>query len=268
MRDLKVELNNKSVVSAEFVTGVLLTALPFSAGKQLIDSEPQAEEQEIIEISSDEESEPKDEVKKENNKSIPWKKRTLSESNSATGPPSKRRITIGRVKTAAIEILDSDDEHPTARATAMKAIPTKLEAATASGFSYTMPVKVESHGHGGAALSINEAAKDKEGRYIVTQKVKVDSIENLQEVPARWPISPEGTNTAYVFDLNNDKKWQELDPNSKKKYLDRFIKQEVRPNIFMSLLKLSKPYNIILGSRFLGKGDQRFNQSSNSHPVP
>ena len=64
----------------------------------------------------------------------------------------------------------------------MKAISTK--AATASGFSYTMPVEVESHGHGGAALSINEAAKDKEGRYIVTQKVKVDSIENLQEVPA------------------------------------------------------------------------------------
>jgi hypothetical protein len=260
LRDFKVERNYKSVVSSEFVTGVLLTALPFS--KQLIDSEPQAKEQEVIEISSDEESVSKDEVKKENNnlKSIPWKKRTLSNSESATGPPSKRRITLGRVETA-IEILDSDDEHPTA----MKAIPTK--AATA--FSDTRPVKVESHG--GAekmALSINETAKDKEGRYIVTQKVKVDSIKNLQEVPARWPISPEGTNTAYVFDLNNDKKWQELDPNSKKKNLDRFIKQEVRPNIFMSLLKLSKPYYIILGSRFLGKGDQRFNQSSNSHPVP
>ena len=163
-------------------------------------------EQEVIEISSDEELE----VVKENNKSSPSKKRTLS--SSATGSPSKRRITLNM----AIEVQDSDDEHPTA-------IPTKAIPGPATGFSDTRNVKVE---HGTAK---NEAAKDKLGRYIVTQKVKVDLIENLLEVPARWPIPPEEINTAYVIDLNNDKKWQELDTNNKKKRLDRFIKQEVCP---------------------------------------
>ena len=45
------------------------------------------------------------------------------------------------------------------------------------------------------------------GRYIlVTQKVKVDSIENiLVQVPTRWPIPSEGTDTAYDIDLNNDR---------------------------------------------------------------
>lgn len=151
---------------------------------------------------------------RENNKSSPSKKRTLS--SSATGSPSKRRITLDM----AIEVEDSDDEHPTA-----------MKAVSATAFSDTKDVKVE---HGTKKISsitspgnCNEAAKDKLGRYIVTQKVKVDLIENLLEVPACWPIPPEGTNTAYVIDLNNDKKWQELDINSKKKRLDRFIKQEV-----------------------------------------
>ena len=113
----------------------------------------------------------------------------------------------------AIEVQDSVDE----LAAVMKAIP-------ATGYSDTRDdVKVERG-------NFNEAAKDKLGRYIVTQKVKVDSIRNLSEVPARWPIPTlEGTNTAYVIDLNNDKKWQELDTNNKKKRLDRFVKQEVCP---------------------------------------
>jgi hypothetical protein len=270
----------------------VLTALRLPSSKRRIDSEPQANaEREFIEISSDEESsESKDEVKRENQSTIYLKKRTLS--NSASGPPtppSRRRITLDTIDTIdTIEILDSDDEHPTA----MKAIPMKTAATalisesapvnsnrtsyalpynvtnkTITTFSdtSTRPVKVESSAEKMASSS-NEAVKDKDGRYIVTKKVKVDSIENLQEVPARWPITPEGTNTAYVIDLNNDKKWQELDPNGKIKHLNRFIKQEVCPNIFMSL-KLSKPY-IILGSRFLGEGDQRFNQSSDPHPIP
>lgn len=138
----------------------------------------------------------------------------------------------------------------------MKSTPTK--AATAFSDTRLVPlVKVES-GADKMASFINEAAKDKDGRYIVTKKVKVDSIENLQEIPTRWPITPEGNNTAYVINLNNDKKWQELDPNCKKKHLDRFIKQEVCPNIFYVSLKLNETY-IILGSRFLGEGDQRFN---------
>ena len=79
----------------------------------------------------------------------------------------------------------------------------------------------------------HESARGRDGKFMVTQKVKVDSIKNLLEVPARWPIPPEGVNTAYVIDLNNDKKWQELDTNTKKNLrLDRFIKQEVSPHIF------------------------------------
>ena len=231
-------------------------------------------EQEFIEISSDEESESKDKVKRENNTSIHLKKRTLSNSASASGPPSKRRITNDTVDT--IEILDSDDENPIVSmkaATDGATLPHNVSLRNDSEFTTTFsgpstrPVKVESGANSEKmALCSNEAAKDKDGRFIVTKKVKVDSIENLQEVPARWPITPEGTNTAYVIDLNNDKKWLELDPNGKKNHLNRFIKQDVCPNIFMSL-KLSKPY-IILGSRFLGERDQRFNQSSHPHPLP
>ena len=149
------------------------------------------------------------------NKSL--KKCTLS--NSATGPPSKWWITLN----TEIEVLDSDDEC----LTVIKAIPTK----TATVVSNTRPVKVK-RGAEKMASSSNEAVKGRDGRYIVTQKVKVDLIENLQEVPVCWPIPPEGTNTAYVIDLNNDNKWQELDPNSKKKQLDRFIKKEVCPTYF------------------------------------
>ena len=241
--------------------------------------EPQANtdlepEQEVIVISSDDES--KDEVlvnKKLESKSIALtpsrKKRTLlNVTVSGHGSPSKRWVTLNLNTT--IEILDSDDEHPTA----MKAIPTMMKAAGTA-----TPVKVESGTLtkkmtlSTGNLSINEVAKDRDGRYIVMQKVKVDSIENFQEVPARWPIPPEGIDTAYVIDLSNDKKWQELDQKSKKKYLDCFIKQEVCPNISMllkfpiSILLMNKSY-VILESRFLGEGDQRFNQSSNPHPVP
>lgn len=196
--------------------------------------QPQAAmEQDVIEISSDEELE--DEVKtpmRENNKSLPSKKRTISSSESATGSPSKRQITLNM----AIEVQDSDDKHPTA----MKAIPspTKAIPARATAFSDTKDVKVE---RGTEKISLitspgnlDEAEKDKLGRYIVTQKVKVDLIENLLEVPARWPILPEGINTAYIIDLNNNKKWQKLDTNSKKKQLDRFIKQEVCPNYYVA----------------------------------
>jgi hypothetical protein len=179
------------------------------------------EPQEVIEISSDEES--KDEVRREN------KKRTLSISAAGSESPSKRRITLNTLTAIEVLSLDSDDEYPTAT----KAIPTKAAAAFGTSLrsvtSQAVKVQVESGADSEKmALSINEAAKDKDGRYIVTQKVKVDSIKYLQEVPARWPIPPEGTNTAYIIDLNNDKKWQEMDTNSKKKQLDSFIKREVR----------------------------------------
>jgi hypothetical protein len=92
--------------------------------------------------------------------------------------------------------------------------------------------------------------KDKDGRFVLTQKVKVDSIEKLTEVPARWPILPAGTNTAYVIDLNDDKKWQDLDVNSKKKKLDRFVKQEVR--LILTLLPLLIVALIVFRTRIPG----------------
>ena len=129
--------------------------------------------------------------------SMALKKRTLS--NSVTSSPRKRRITLN----TAIDILDSDDESPTAMETA------PMKAATAFSNMIIGPVKVESSG-AEKMTSSNEAARDKDGRYRVTQKVKVDLIEKLWEVPACWPIPSEETTTAYVIDLNNDKKWQEL----------------------------------------------------------
>jgi hypothetical protein len=180
----------------------------FTRSKRLQIQPKATVEQEVIEISSDEESE--DKVMKENNKFTPSKKRALS--NSATGSPSKRRIILDMATDS--EDLDSDDDPPPA--VPMRAVP-----------AATFPdVKVERGGEK-IASSGNDAAKGKDGRYMVTQKVKVDLIENLHEVPARWPIQPEGINAAYVLDLNNDKRWWELDTNSKKKRLDRFLKQEV-----------------------------------------
>jgi hypothetical protein len=77
----------------------------------------------------------------------------------------------------------------------------------------------------GFKLRIDESAKDSEGRYIVTKKVKVDSFEVLSEVPKRWPVPPEDTTVAYVINLSEDKKWR--DGTSKEKAFDRFLKQEV-----------------------------------------
>jgi hypothetical protein len=91
----------------------------------------------------------------------------------------------------------------------------KLESAQLK--STTMPL--------GFKLRINESAKDSEGRYIVTKKVKVDSIEGLSEVPKRWPVPPKDTTVAYVINLSEDKRWR--DGTSKEKAFDRFLKQEV-----------------------------------------
>ena len=66
--------------------------------------------------------------------------------------------------------------------------------------------------------------KDRDGKFILMKKVKVDEIELLSEIPKRWLIPPKGLNVAYVVDLNNDKRWKEMD---KMKGLNRFLKQEV-----------------------------------------
>ena len=217
-----LKLSTKTSLLFWLICNWVLTALLFSKRPQTNTDSDLESEQEVIEISSDEES--KDGVTREGTGNKSPKKRTLSNSATGSESPSKRRITFN----TAFEILDSDDEH----LKTMTAVPSPTKAATASGFSDTRPVKIESGAEKITSFS-NEAAKDKHGRYIVTQKVKVDSIESLQEVPLCWPIPPEGTNTAYVIDLKNDKKWQELDANGKKKQLDRFIKQEVCPTYFL-----------------------------------
>lgn len=73
---------------------------------------------------------------------------------------------------------------------------------------------------------IENVEKDKDRKFILTKKVKVDVIEPLPEVPKQWPIPPEGLNVAYVVDLNNDKRWKET-VMDKKRGLDHFLKQEV-----------------------------------------
>jgi hypothetical protein len=77
----------------------------------------------------------------------------------------------------------------------------------------------------GFKVEIDESAKDSEGRYIVTKKVKVDRVEYLSEVPKQWPVPPEDATVAYVVNLNEDRRWQE--GTGKDKAFDQFLKQEV-----------------------------------------
>lgn len=101
-------------------------------------------------------------------------------------------------------------------------------------------------------IAIENAEKDKDGKIILTKKVKVDAIEPLSEVPKRWPIPPEGLNVAYVVDLNNDKRWKD---SEKKKGLDRFLKQEVFVSYLIKLL-----INLICtGPRLMGSRHQWHN---------
>jgi hypothetical protein len=128
--------------------------------------------------------EPENEVLKKHNKSMPLKRHTLL--NLATGPPSKQQmgVTLNIDSDMAMEVLDSDDK----LLIATKAIPMKDVHATAiSDTNHVACVKVDCGAERMASFTsdIKNAMKDKDGRYIVIQKVKVDSIENLQEVPSR-----------------------------------------------------------------------------------
>jgi hypothetical protein len=115
-----------------------------------------------------------------------------------------------------LEVLDSDDEHPTMNPHI------KVENGDI-GKKMVSPSGIDM-----APTLFDKEVKDKDERYMITQKVKVDFIEYLTEVPACLLIPPEGMcDTTYVIDLNNDKKWQELDMKSKKKRLDCFLKHEV-----------------------------------------
>jgi hypothetical protein len=154
------------------------------------------------------------------------------------------------MKVEVIELLDSDDDAPTIK----PEIPTstnpilsrsrkeniKMEEVTPiSGGEEPKPqIKGKSSSTTmppGSKFEINESAKDSEGRYIVTKKVKVDRVERLSEVPKRWPVPPEDATVAYVIYLNDDKKWQE--GTGKNVAFDRFLKQEVK---FFCIRAISK----------------------------
>ena len=70
---------------------------------------------------------------------------------------------------------------------------------------------------------------------------KVDGIEFLSEVLKHWPVLPEGTEIAYILNLNKDKRWHEAMGNNKILQVDCFLKQEVRGwpgSILLSMTKL------------------------------
>ena len=213
----------------------------------------QDSDRDIIEISSDSEPEAKHVKQKIQSKSLS-KKRTLS--SPTNDPPSKRQLIEAAADSEVIELLDSDDDIiddiPTIKAEphlgpsmmipiSSKQIPpisnSELEEKPQIKLESTQSRSTTASGIGARfgemtlfKLKIDESAKDSEGRYIVTKKVKVDSVEGLTEVPKRWPVPPEDTTVAYVINLNEDKRWR--DGTSKEKAFDRFLKQEVSISIF------------------------------------
>jgi hypothetical protein len=116
--------------------------------------------------------------------------------------PAKRHASNPDVE---IDIIDSDDDSP--------------DNKTKSEFPSTVGTTAASDGF----------PKDREGRYIVTRKVKVDSVEHLDGVPHRWPV-PE-VDTAYVLDFGGDARVSGQDNavtvTRKPKGLDTFLKSEV-----------------------------------------
>jgi hypothetical protein len=208
------------------------------------------EPQDIIEISSDEsESEPEAKLELEKTKQTYQslsKKRTLSESTLANklNSPRKRQLT----KAEVIEVFDSDNDSdvqvptinlkaeilpisipnsPRSKPQTIKALANKVTVTPVSE-ELKPPIKDESSipTESEFKLEINESAKDSDGRYIVTKKVKVDGVEVLSEVPKRWPVPPEDTTVAYVINLNEDKRWRESKDKGHKGF-DPFLKQEV-----------------------------------------
>jgi hypothetical protein len=186
----------------------------------------------------------------------------ISSDESEHGGLEKREKSVSKKRILAhtkevIEISDSEDELPNRLVKKMKMEPeeTALNASIAMMRTGTEPKLSESStlvtntedasSHESKVsdaekrtitdtnleLAVGKAEKDRDGKFILTKKVKVDEIEHLSEVPKRWPIPPKGLNVAYVVDLNNDKRWKELD---KKKGLDRFLKQEVFNFKFLS----------------------------------
>ena len=91
-------------------------------------------------------------------------------------------------------------------------------------------LKSEFQSTGGAKTASDGFPKDREGRYIVTRKTKVDAVELLDAVPHCWPV-PE-VDTAYVLDFGDDARVSGQNDGvtvtRKPRGLDSFLKAEVR----------------------------------------
>jgi len=46
--------------------------------------------------------------------------------------------------------------------------------------------------------------RDRDGKFILTQKVKIDSVKCLDEVPSHWPVPK--IDTAYVLNFTDDER--------------------------------------------------------------
>ncbi len=137
-------------------------------------------------------------------------KRPRSPSTPTNQSPVKKRS--GRVNQIpeVIEIFDSDEEPSTEPASGTATSRVRREGAESQITPKALKISPEGRhgGYGGEEVrgSLGEFVKDKDGKYVITNKVKVDRIECLVEVPKQWPVPPEGNKVAYVIDFKDDKK--------------------------------------------------------------
>jgi hypothetical protein len=141
--------------------------------------------------------------------------------------PSKRHASTPEV----IEIIDSSDDEPAFVKTEEK---------------HKLRPDPGSNSH----FASEGPPKDASGRIIVTRKTKVDTVEHLQGVPARWPVP--AVDTAYVLDFSNDVPGNSETKNGKPKGLDAFLKAEVCDNEVV----VDENPDLAEGSGLLGERDE------------
>ncbi|KAJ8514202.1 hypothetical protein ONZ45_g8232 [Pleurotus djamor] len=71
---------------------------------------------------------------------------------------------------------------------------------------------------------VAKAPKDDRGRYILTQKTRVDDYQLLDRIPERWPVPPQDKTVAYVVDASSDDRFAaKVTPSVN---ADKFLKNE------------------------------------------
>jgi len=78
----------------------------------------------------------------------------------------------------------------------------------------------------------DELPRDCDGQYIVTRKVKVDTVEYLNSIPHHWPVPK--MDTTYILDFMDDARVSDRNDTRKPKGLDTFLKAEVCGHHFFS----------------------------------